>query len=432
MTRFFFAPTTPRASTISFSLLCALIIVLSVPLHTSAATLKVDDDLVQCPTAAYATIQAAVLAAAAGDTIKVCPGTYGGQVVINKSLKIKGKAPKAKTCNTLVAPDSTLHSIYQAPAAVGLAGIGIDVHAANVTIDSLVVTLAGETGIRTDPSVSKFTLKKSVLIANSDGIQFHSSGATKGSDKSSVKSNCFYQNTLGGIRTRYGLDDATISKNFFFGTVAAAAIIVDQEPGITNDHLTVTGNKSQGDSTFAVILGTRDSVFSKNTVNQTGGTAIFVGGNNVNLEIIGNTVTNAGTRGIRFNTAAFPASPNVASTGVQVSKNVIDNAGRHGIVADSAAGESTLVLSRIEKNTVTNSGQSGIGDGIRIEDSQPGANGGNTIQENTISGSFNHDCHDVTAGTGTAGTANTWSGDTATTQNIANLCFTGAANGTAD
>src|SRR5512139_203631 len=32
------------------------------------------------------------------------------------------------------------------------------------------------------------------------------------------------------------------------------------------------------------------------------------------------------------------------------------------------------------------------------------AAGGNTIQRNTISGSFNHDCHDATSGPGTAGT----------------------------
>jgi hypothetical protein len=179
-----------------------------------------------------------------------------------------------------------------------------------------------------------------------------------------------------------------------------------------------------------VILGTLDSVFSKNKVNATAFTAVFVGGGNVNLGIVGNTVTNAGTRAIRFNTAAFGGS---ASTGVLVTKNVIDSAGVHGITADSGAGESTLVASTIVKNTVTDSGQGGDGDGIRIEDPlATGANGGNTIADNTISGSFNHDCHDVSVGAGTAGTANTWSGNAATTQDVANLCFTGAANGVAD
>ena len=50
----------------------------------------------------------------------------------------------------------------------------------------------------------------------------------------------------------------------------------------------------------------------------------------------------------------------------------------------------------------------------------------------TISGSFNHDCHDTTSGTGTAGSANTWASDTATTQNVVSLCVSGGANEVAD
>ena len=61
-----------------------------------------------------------------------------------------------------------------------------------------------------------------------------------------------------------------------------------------------------------------------------------------------------------------------------------------------------------------------------------GANGNNIVQRNIISGSVNHDCHDTASGTGPAGSANTWDSDTATTQNVANLCFSGGANGVAD
>lgn len=55
-----------------------------------AATLTVDDDHVQCPSAAFTSIQAAVAAASPNDKINVCPGTYHEQVVINKPLTVQG------------------------------------------------------------------------------------------------------------------------------------------------------------------------------------------------------------------------------------------------------------------------------------------------------------------------------------------------------
>jgi hypothetical protein len=49
---------------------------------SASNTLVVDDDHAQCPTAAYTTIQSAVDAAAPGDRILVCRGTYPEQVTI--------------------------------------------------------------------------------------------------------------------------------------------------------------------------------------------------------------------------------------------------------------------------------------------------------------------------------------------------------------
>ncbi|MGA9993989.1 MAG: right-handed parallel beta-helix repeat-containing protein [Pyrinomonadaceae bacterium] len=57
-----------------------------------STTRLVDDDKVQCPTAQFTSIQAAVSAAGSGDIIKVCPGTYQEQVRINKPLTVQGIA----------------------------------------------------------------------------------------------------------------------------------------------------------------------------------------------------------------------------------------------------------------------------------------------------------------------------------------------------
>ncbi len=389
-----------------------------------AATLLVDDDSVQCPTAPYTTIQAAVAAASAGDTVKLCAGLYGGQVVITQRLKISGKAPDPDTCNTLAPLNPNAHSIFDAPAVAGPGGIGFDVLADKVTIEKMVIRSAGEAGIRTDPANIKFTLKSSVLTLNANGLYFHSAA----NSASSVSGNCFHQNGT-GIRTGYGLRKAKIMKNYFFGSNVGAGIILDQLSAATNEKLKIQSNRSLDDATFAVILGTVDSTFAKNKVigGAASGTAIFFGGNNVDLQITRNSVVGAGTNGIRFNTQFFPGfPPSAPSSLLSVSKNDILNAGTHGIAVDSGAGEASLVSSIILKNTVTGSGDDGAGDGIRIEDPlATGPNSGNDVEGNIISGSANHDCHDPSG-------VNTWSSNTAATQSVANLCFTGAANGVAD
>ncbi|HEX9381258.1 MAG TPA: hypothetical protein VF891_07145, partial [Gaiellaceae bacterium] len=58
---------------------------------TAAApqTLVVDDDRAQCAGAGFASIQAAVEAAQAGDLIRVCPGIYAESVTIDKPLALK-------------------------------------------------------------------------------------------------------------------------------------------------------------------------------------------------------------------------------------------------------------------------------------------------------------------------------------------------------
>ena len=56
---------------------------------TVPVTRLVDDNGVQCPSAAHTSIQAAINAANPGDKVFVCPGTYSEQVTIDESIKVK-------------------------------------------------------------------------------------------------------------------------------------------------------------------------------------------------------------------------------------------------------------------------------------------------------------------------------------------------------
>ena len=393
-----------------------------------AATLKVEEDGAQCGAQAYTTIQAAVDAASPGSTIKVCPGTYAEQVTIDKTLKIKGKAPKVPDCATLPTPDPTLYSVVEAPPVTGVAGIGLDIFADRVSIKGLVVTHAGEVAIRTDPAYSGFSIKKSVLVANANGLYLHSNGATV---RASSRATASSTTIRAGIRTRYGLANAKIMKNRFVGTLTGAAIILDQEPPVTNDQRHGQGQRIRrrlhvpgggGHRRLARHQEydrrhRRHGDLRRRQQRRPGD----IPQHRDQRRDAGHPFQHGGVRRRRQH----------GGTGLAQHRP----AGRHSRASPSipSGGASSLLSSTIEDNVVTASGQSGTGDGIRIEDSSPGgANIGNTVRDNAISGSFNHDCHDDTTGGGTAGTGNTWESQAATTQNRAALCVVGPANGTPD
>lgn len=92
----------------------------------------VDDDKVQCPTAAYASIQAAVNAASPGDYIRVCPGTYPEQVTINKSLLLRAD-------NGVTVIPSGVVSNATGPSGDAIAAIIVAENAENVDFEGFIV-----------------------------------------------------------------------------------------------------------------------------------------------------------------------------------------------------------------------------------------------------------------------------------------------------
>lgn len=123
--------------TILFSLTSALALLAPA---ARGATITVDDNRAQCPGAAFTSIQAAVAAAGAGDTIKVCPGTYPEQVRIDKKLKVEGTSIGNESLILIrppaVVPNSnSLLGAGMAIAAIILVDGADDVTLTNLTVD---------------------------------------------------------------------------------------------------------------------------------------------------------------------------------------------------------------------------------------------------------------------------------------------------------
>jgi hypothetical protein len=122
---------------------------------SAASTLTVDDDRVQCPTAAYSTIQAAINAAGRSTTVKVCAGTYYKAITITgkTNLKLVGKglvrinAPYPFSGSIVAISNSTDVSIsgfiidganHFASDSTGMNGISVVDSSATITNNSIV------------------------------------------------------------------------------------------------------------------------------------------------------------------------------------------------------------------------------------------------------------------------------------------------------
>ena len=75
--------TIKRGSAVLAALAIALPAAAVGPAAADSRTLVVDDDMQQCPNAGYTSINAAITSAAPGDKIRVCPGLYHENVVVD-------------------------------------------------------------------------------------------------------------------------------------------------------------------------------------------------------------------------------------------------------------------------------------------------------------------------------------------------------------
>ena len=102
-------------------------------ISNASATILVDDDKVQCPTAQFTTIQSAVNAATSGDVIRVCAGTYPEQVTISTSLTLRADN------GVVVIPSGMTQNSTGASGGDSIAAVFVVQGAQDVVLDGFIV-----------------------------------------------------------------------------------------------------------------------------------------------------------------------------------------------------------------------------------------------------------------------------------------------------
>ena len=159
------------------------------------------------------------------------------------------------------------------------------------------------------------------------------------------------------------------------------------------------------DSTFVVATNSNGAVIAHNKVtvktpfaNQ--GTGILDFGSNVNLSITDNQIKGgaaSGTSGINIR-----ALSGVPSTNTRATNNHVNNRYNGVRLTDNVTGDT------VSGNHIAGSQN----DGIFME-----SGSSNKFLKNEVKTSSVHDCQDLTSGTGTAGTANQWTGNSGASNN---------------
>jgi len=142
-------------SVVALTLLGSSMVVAGAPAH-AAVTIRVPED--------YATISAAIAAAANGDTIDIAPGVYAGAVTLNKSVTLSGRFadPDDPRKNSTILDGGGTQDVIAIPSGVS----------PGPTVTGLLLR-NGVAGVSTK---SYATIEGNYFVANNDQLDYKSGG----------------------------------------------------------------------------------------------------------------------------------------------------------------------------------------------------------------------------------------------------------------
>jgi hypothetical protein len=312
--------------------LAALTLVLSLPVAAAADTLRVPAD--------FATIQAAVDAAVAGDVVLVAKGTYTEAVLVDgkQGITLKGAGKPAIDVQGAATP-LTVQNSQQ---------IVVDGLVLENALEHLVV-IAGSSEV----TILRCTLQNTP--DEGDGINAENSANLV------IEKNLFRD--VGGDGVDFDDDtdevtDSRIAKNRF-ERLGDGAVDLDG-----SGHLVEKNRVSRADVGVQVDEGGTDSTVSKNTIEDTDDSGIDADGANNVFEK--NKLRRLGDEGIHIN-----------GDGNRVEKNKVDFADDEAIDVEGS-----------DNQFLSNKGKNSGGNGVEVgEPESPGTTTGNLFEANKITGS---------------------------------------------
>jgi Right handed beta helix region/HYR domain len=391
----------------------------------SVAVRVVDDDGQQCPTATDTTIQGALSSLPPGGRVEVCPGLYSGPVYVSQPVEIQAveqpgvpHTPAAvadrASCLSAAADDPTTESIVENTEPYG---DGFELYSGDVGIDGMVTRGSQRAGVEVRQAGSGYVFNHDVVQGNGSGLEIGSDGASP----STIANNCIRRNSNGVDAAGFQpLRNVSINGNHFNAQQNGAIVLQAQQGADSLSDLAITGNDSTGDAPvpwgfvgFLALIDSERVTVIGNTATTSAADAIWLLGNH-DLQIKGNTLRSA-RDGILF---LHGNTGDPAQSAINVTSNDIEGMQWDGIRADSASADDSpsLLDSYIAQNTVVSNGRDGVHLGLGTSR--------NVIENNALRSNVAYDCYDESNGTGTAGTANTWQGNDAQTENVPGLCVT--------
>jgi nitrous oxidase accessory protein NosD len=388
------------------------------------ADLVVDDDGVQCPGAAFTSIQAAVNAADDGDTIVVCAGTYPEHVETHKPLTLRGAQ---------AGRDARYRAVSLAEESVVVAADPFWLPSPGVVVDGFYIretTRCGDDGCDPFPAIetnalTSGSIRNNIVVADTRGMLAGGSGA-----RLEVRRNRFL-GAAGVFSGEIGdccfseARNVSITSNRFAVSGLAVALMDGAHASVTLSGNTILGGSGVELHDATGVLITRN--------RMSGGGRFFVL-DSVDVRVTSNTVRSAIENAITLsNVGQAQVVDNLIrdglSHGIDVSHGrlgglVKDNrvAGCHGVgiwIEDNSAAavlenetednKYGLALVAAPGNLVAwNNVEDNAMVGIVVDPDERTGSIGNLIAGNEVRGNGPPDCRDTTTDGGTSGTGNLW------------------------